>query len=294
MKSMTGFGKAQAMTEQYQVDIEIKSVNQRFLDCQFRMPRFLNEAESQMRQLLKQQLTRGRVEVFVTITDRLPSTKTVTIDWTAIEQVVQQTQTEMQQRFEQTIDLSRLIEQLLAQETFFTIQEATTQIDEERLPIIMATFERALEAITTSRVQEGDLLQVVLEEQTQVLMAELAQLQQFTTVYEKEYQERFRKKVEEQLADKVDEPRLLTEIALLIERGDIREELDRLTVHLTKLTDLLHQKEPVGRELDFLIQELNREVNTIGSKSTALTIKNHVVQLKTIIEKLREQVQNIE
>lgn len=294
MKSMTGFGKAQAMTEQYQVDIEIKSVNQRFLDCQFRMPRFLNEAESQMRKLLKQQLTRGRVEVFVTITDRLPSTKTVTIDWAAIEQVVQQTQTEMQTRFEQTVDLNRLIEQLLAQETFFTVQEVTTQMDEERLPVIMATFERALEAITTSRVQEGALLQVVLEEQTQLLMAELAQLQQFTALHEKEYQERFRKKLEEQLAGKVDETRLLTEIALLIERGDIREELDRLTVHLTKLTDLLHQTEPVGRELDFLIQELNREVNTIGSKSTALTIKNHVVQLKTIIEKLREQVQNIE
>ncbi|MPN05501.1 hypothetical protein SDC9_152752 [bioreactor metagenome] len=100
--------------------------------------------------------------------------------------------------------------------------------------------------------------------------------------------------MEEFLGDKVDEQRLLTELAILLERGDIHEELDRLFIHLVKLNELILMSTPVGRELDFLIQEMNREVNTIGSKSSAIEIKNQVVQLKTILEKIREQVQNIE
>jgi uncharacterized protein (TIGR00255 family) len=133
-----------------------------------------------------------------------------------------------------------------------------------------------------------------MQEQKAALASTLEQLRGFYQTYEQEYQERLTKKIIERLDQEADEARLLTEIALLIERGDIHEELDRLTVHLLKLDQLLAKTEPVGRELDFLIQEMNREVNTIGSKSAVIEIKNEVVQLKTILEKMREQVQNVE
>lgn len=119
-------------------------------------------------------------------------------------------------------------------------------------------------------------------------------LASFVSVYEQEYRQRLETKLSEWVGEQIEESRLLTEVAILIEKGDIHEELDRLTIHLDKLEELLVQEVPVGRELDFLIQEMNREVNTIGSKSSPIEIKNNVVQLKTILEKIREQIQNIE
>ena len=290
MKSMTGFGKAQVQTGQVQIDIEIKTVNQRFLDTQFRMPRVLNESEHLLRKVLTTYLTRGRVEVFVTLTDLVPRAKEVRIDWDTITAIVNEVEAESQRRFGVVLAKEPLIQSLLVQEQFFTLQE---QALSGFVPDVLATFEQALQAVVASRLQEGQLLKNVLSEQQVALNATLAELKGFYQTYEQEYQERLTKKISDYLSE-VDEARLLTEIAVLIERGDIHEELDRLTVHLVKLEQLLEKTEPVGRELDFLIQEMNREVNTIGSKSTAMVIKNAVVQLKTIIEKMREQVQNVE
>lgn len=290
MKSMTGFGKAQVQTGQVQIDIEIKTVNQRFLDTQFRMPRVLNKSEHLLRKVLTTYLTRGRVEVFVTLTDLVPRAKEVRIDWDTITAIVNEVEAESQIRFGVVLAKEPLIQSLLVQEQFFTLQE---QALSGFVPDVLATFEQALQAVVASRLQEGQLLKNVLSEQQVALNATLAELKGFYQTYEQEYQERLTKKISDYL-NEVDEARLLTEIAVLIERGDIHEELDRLTVHLVKLEQLLEKTEPVGRELDFLIQEMNREVNTIGSKSTAMVIKNAVVQLKTIIEKMREQVQNVE
>ncbi len=158
----------------------------------------------------------------------------------------------------------------------------------------LAALTDALAAIERSRQAEGAGILQVLQENQQQLQDKLAELAQFVAVYEADYQARFEKKLTAYLGETVDQDRLLTELALLLERGDIHEEIDRLGIHLTTMTSLLATETPVGRELDFLIQEMNREVNTIGSKSGAITIKNHVVQMKTILEKIREQIQNIE
>ncbi len=230
------------------------------------------------------------MEVFVTLTDLVPRAKEVQIDWDTITAIVNEVEAESQRRFGVELAKEPLIQSLLVQEQFFTLQE---QALSGFVPDVLATFEQALQAVVASRLQEGQLLKTVLSEQQVALNATLAELKGFYQTYEQEYQERLTKKISDYL-NEVDEARLLTEIALLIERGDIHEELDRLTVHLVKLEQLLEKTEPVGRELDFLIQEMNREVNTIGSKSTAMVIKNAVVQLKTIIEKMREQVQNVE
>lgn len=293
MRSMTGFGKAQAQTNQVTIDIEIKTVNQRFLDIQFRMPRILNEAEQRLRNATKNHLARGRVDVFITVTERAQHAKEVMIDWETITAIVEEAEQESERRFGVPIAKQALVQSLIMQDQFFVMHEQPIEED-QFLPVVLATFDEALLAVSASRQQEGLLLKKIMQEQKAALASTLEQLRGFYQTYEQEYQERLTKKIIERLDQEADEARLLTEIALLIERGDIHEELDRLTVHLLKLDQLLAKTEPVGRELDFLIQEMNREVNTIGSKSAVIEIKNEVVQLKTILEKMREQVQNVE
>lgn len=293
MRSMTGFGKAQAQTNQVAIDIEIKTVNQRFLDIQFRMPRILNEAEHRLRNATKNHLARGRVDVFITVTERAQHAKEVMIDWETITAIVEEAEQESERRFGVPIAKQALVQSLIMQDKFFVMHEQPIEED-QFLPVVLATFDEALLAVAASRQQEGLLLKKIMQEQKAALASTLEQLRGFYQTYEQEYQERLTKKIVERLDQEADEARLLTEIALLIERGDIHEELDRLTVHLLKLDQLLAKTEPVGRELDFLIQEMNREVNTIGSKSAVIEIKNEVVQLKTILEKMREQVQNVE
>lgn len=134
----------------------------------------------------------------------------------------------------------------------------------------------------------------VLLQQAAELKQNIAGLASFVEIYEQEFQTRYQEKLEAFLGAEVERDRLLTEIAILLERGDIHEEIDRLIIHTQKLEELLEADYPIGRELDFLLQEMNREINTIGSKSSAIEIKNHVVQSKTILEKIREQIQNIE
>ena len=134
----------------------------------------------------------------------------------------------------------------------------------------------------------------MLLQQTAELKQNIVGLTNFVEIYEQEFQTRYQEKLEAFLGAEVERDRLLTEIAILLERGDIHEEIDRLIIHAQKLEELLEADYPIGRELDFLLQEMNREINTIGSKSSAIEIKNHVVQSKTILEKIREQIQNIE
>ena len=293
MKSMTGFGKALRESENYQVEVEIKSVNHRFLDIQLRHPRVLNSFEQVIRQTIKETLQRGRVEVYVTLKEKGDVSKEVIVHWTLLEKLVHELQIGAQERFDATLSLAHLIERLTDKEAFIEIQE--TQMEDAMLEsLVLETVQAAVDANAQSRQKEGTGIQQVLEDNRLLLSQKVTELSQFVEVYEQDYRERFEKKLTEWLGSKVDQERLLTEMAILLERGDIHEELDRLEIHIQAMADLLQAAHPVGRELDFLIQEMNREVNTIGSKSSPIEIKNAVVQMKTMIEKIREQVQNIE
>jgi TIGR00255 family protein len=293
MKSMTGFGKALRESEYYQVEVEIKSVNHRFLDMQLRHPRVLNSMEQAIRQTIKETLQRGRVEVYITLKERGDGAKDVVVHWALLEKLVHELQTGAKERFETALSPAHLIERIIDKETFVEIQEA--KVDDTTLEaLVLETVQAAVAANVQSRQKEGAGIQQVLEENRVLLERKVTELSQFVAVYEQDYRERFEKKLMEWLGSKVEQERLLTEMAILLERGDIHEELDRLMIHSQAMADLLQATQPVGRELDFLIQEMNREVNTIGSKSSPIEIKNAVVQMKTIIEKIREQVQNIE
>ncbi|MGH1841398.1 YicC/YloC family endoribonuclease [Enterococcus gallinarum] len=294
MKSMTGFGKGNGETADYQIEIEIKSVNQRFMDLQLRMPKQLNDLEALIRQEVKKVLQRGRVELYLTLNEKNAAHKEVIVQWNLLVPFLKQVEEEAAQRLDiKELSKKNLLEKLIVHEAFLDIREKQ-QEDTQLEQGVLDALSQALTAIDQSREIEGQGIYQVLKENQQQLLGKIMELQTFIAVYEADHRQRFEKKLTEYLGEQVDQERLLTEMAILLERGDIHEELDRMMIHLDSMTTLLEAKSPIGRELDFLIQEMNREVNTIGSKSSPIEIKNSVVQMKTIIEKIREQVQNIE
>ncbi|MDT2697886.1 YicC family protein [Enterococcus gallinarum] len=294
MKSMTGFGKGNGETADYQIEIEIKSVNQRFMDLQLRMPKQLNDLEALIRQEVKKVLQRGRVELYLTLNEKNAAHKEVIVQWDLLVPFLKQVEEEAAQRLDiKELSKKKLLEKLIVHEAFLDIREKQ-QEDTQLEQGVLDALSQALTAIDQSREIEGQGIYQVLKENQQQLLGKIMELQTFIAVYEADHRQRFEKKLTEYLGEQVDQERLLTEMAILLERGDIHEELDRMMIHLDSMTTLLEAKSPIGRELDFLIQEMNREVNTIGSKSSPIEIKNSVVQMKTIIEKIREQVQNIE
>ena len=294
MKSMTGFGKKTIQNENYQLDIEVKSVNQRFLDIQLRMPKELSAYELVIRQVIKRTLKRGRVEVYVNLQKIGNNQKEVRVQWDLIDQLLTSVDQHLKENYpEATFDAGDTVNHLLKQNDFVEIVEAEI-VDQTFEPFLVQAFEAAIASLDQSRVQEGTQIKQVLLDYVAVLTQSIQELQAFVGVFEQEYRQRFEAKLNEWLGSQVDETRLLTEMAILLEKGDIHEELDRLSIHIEKLAKLLQATEPVGRELDFLLQEMNREVNTIGSKSSPIQIKDIVVQLKTILEKIREQIQNVE
>ena len=294
MKSMTGFGKGNGETADYQIEIEIKSVNQRFMDLQLRMPKQLNDLEALIRQAVKKVLQRGRVELYLTLNEKNAAHKEVIVQWDLLVPFLKQVEEEAAQRLDiKELSKKNLLEKLIVHEAFLDVREKQ-QEDTQLEQGVLDALSQALTAIDQSREIEGQGIYQVLKENQQQLLGKIMELQTFIAVYEADHRQRFEKKLTEYLGEQVDQERLLTEMAILLERGDIHEELDRMMIHLDSMTTLLEAKSPIGRELDFLIQEMNREVNTIGSKSSPIEIKNSVVQMKTIIEKIREQVQNIE
>lgn len=294
LKSMTGFGRGVAENQRYTVEVEIKSVNHRFLDIQLRSPKQVNAYEQELRKIIKERLPRGRVDVFVTVKEVSDAGKEVAIHWDLVDQLVESLQKEGQARYGVVdLELKVILEQIVTLPDFVEITEAKDD-DESLGELLITAVTTAVERNAANRAQEGQALAAVMVENREQIATALARLQSFVALYQGEFKERFEKKLQDYLQETVDQERLLTELAIQLERGDIQEEIDRLAIHLQNFDRLLAKDEPVGRELDFLIQECNREINTIGSKSSAIEIKELVVLMKTTVEKIREQVQNVE
>lgn len=294
MKSMTGYGQAVQTNDAYELTIELKSVNNRFLDLQIRMPKELNPFESLIRKIAKEKIQRGRVDVFINLTPLKSGNKQISVDWPLLQQLVTELQNGGKEHFG-IVDfpVEQVLVKAMEQSDFVTLIDQPTEEDtlEE---LVQAVANEAFTQLAASRESEGAGIQKVLIDYGSKVQVLVVELNGFVDEYEADFQQRYQAKLEEYLGNTVDQDRLLTELAILLERGDIHEELDRLSIHIEKLAKLLQATEPVGRELDFLLQEMNREVNTIGSKSSPIQIKDIVVQLKTILEKIREQIQNVE
>ena len=293
MNSMTGFGRATQIVDGLQCIIEIKSVNSRFLDLNIRSPKQVNSVEHSIRKCIQKTIHRGKVDVFVTLQDVADREKQFIINSSLKHQIQDLLVSEGFYREPQEVPLSAV---MAISNDWVQIQDS--EVTEDVLQsLVTDTTTNALNALVSMRQSEGIHIQQDL----------LHRLSQMTNMIEDinshkadaviAYKENLRTKMMdyvEGLDITANEDRLLQEVAIMADKTDITEEIVRFRSHVVQLTNTLKMDEPIGRKLDFIIQEMNREVNTIGSKAMDITLTDHVVQLKCELEKVREQVQNIE
>ena len=293
MNSMTGFGRATQIVDGLQCIIEIKSVNSRFLDLNIRSPKQVNSVEHSIRKCIQKTIHRGKVDVFVTLQDVGDREKQFIINSSLKHQIQDLLVSEGFYREPQEVPLSAV---MAISNDWVQIQDS--EVTEDVLKsLVTDTTTNALNALVSMRQSEGIHIQQDL----------LHRLSQMTNIIEDinshkadaviAYKENLRTKMMDYvdgLDITVNEDRLLQEVAIMADKTDITEEIVRFRSHVVQLINTLKMDEPIGRKLDFIIQEMNREVNTIGSKAMDITLTDHVVQLKCELEKVREQVQNIE
>ncbi len=290
--SMTGYGNGKAVLDGREVTVELKSVNHRYLDLSFRMPRNLLFLEDAMRKQIQASLNRGHVEVMVSYRNTRSDAKELVCDEALAASYLRAAE-KLAQQFGIVNDMTT--EKLMLMPDVLTEQDA-----EDDQSVIGALTEEAmkiaLEGLCVMRCREGAALAQDLSQRCDVIRGCVSQIAERVPQIQSEIRERMTQKVSEILENvRFDPERLEQEVVLIVERGSITEELVRLDSHMEQMKEILASQAPsVGRKLDFLVQEMNREINTIGSKSSDLQIANIVVQVKSEIEKIREQVQNIE
>ena len=287
MNSMTGFGRTTQIVDGLQCIIEIKSVNSRFLDLNIRSPKQVNSVEHSIRKCIQKTIHRGKVDVFVTLQDVADREKQFIINSSLKHQIQDLLVSEGFYREPQEVPLSAV---MAISNDWVQIQDS--EVTEDVLQsLVTDTTTNALNALVSMRQSEGIHIQQDL----------LHRLSQMTNIIEDinshkadaviAYKENLRTKMMdyvEGLDITANEDRLLQEVAIMADKTDITEEIVRFRSHVVQLTNTLKMDEPIGRKLDFIIQEMNREVNTIGSKAMDITLTDHVVQLKCELEKVRE------
>lgn len=291
VKSMTGFGRAEYSDEDRKITVEIKSVNHRFLDLSLRMPRSVSRFETDIRNILKRHMERGKVDVFIGYSSTGGSAATVRYDKNVAQQYADHLR-------EMNRDLG-LYEPLKPSviagfPDVFTIEEKTDAEDSE-LTFIADTVEQACLRFEESRKTEGENLSRDLLGKMDEIESCVSRLEELLPEVVRKYRENLQAKMEELLAAAdIDENRIVQETAVYADHISVDEEMVRLHSHIQAVRDILQKDQSAGRKLDFIVQEMNREANTTLSKSDSLAVTEIGVDLKTCIEKVREQVQNIE
>ncbi len=291
MRSMTGYGKGMARNDQFEVTIEIKGVNNRFLDLSIRLPKELNAEEVYIREAIKSRVHRGKVLVFVNVEQNPESSEELFIDWPALEKRYQQLLSIRQKlNLKDEVQLEHLLQfsELLAPNLEAV---AETQIK----PLITEALESALNAFIEMKEQEGRNILNDVQSRLKLVEKLTTEIQNMAPENVKKEFERLHENVRSLMEEqKIDVARLEQEIAILSDRVDITEECVRLSSHIDLFKKTLNNGGDMGKRLNFILQEMHREANTINSKTTMVEIAHRVITVKEEIEKLREQVQNIE
>lgn len=291
VKSMTGYGRHESTLHGRTLVIEVKSVNNRYLDCNVRLPRVYICAEDGVQRRVKEVISRGKVDVYVNMENNAEEAVSVTLN-----QPVAAGYLEALRKMAETFGLAPAVSiDLLSKfPDVFKVDKVPEDL-EELTADIHAVTEEALRDFDAMRCREGEKLEADLLGRLDTLEDFAHQVEQRSPQTVADYRVRLTAKLQEVLADRqLDESRVLTEAAIFADKVAVDEETVRLHSHIAQFREMLAGGSPIGRKLDFLIQEMNRETNTIGSKCTDLTIAHAVVDMKSEIEKLREQVQNIE
>jgi uncharacterized protein (TIGR00255 family) len=288
--SMTGFGRSSIGNGQINVNVEIKTVNHRFTEFYFRMPRQLLVLEEKIKKTMSEYFRRGRAEIFVTVDGDGLINRKLQLDWNLLDQFF----SEMEKVKEKYgLDDKPSIGDIVHIENIFTVEEEQTDSSELEEVVLDAVRNAALQ-VKKMRMEEGQVLKADLEEQLKKISTIVEYVKEFAPNVIEAYKQRLQQKMNEYTSGLVDETRLLNEVAIFADKVDINEELTRLQSHIRQFTKTLEDEGLIGRKLDFLVQEMNREVNTIGSKANDATIAGSVVEMKSTLEKMKEQVQNIE
>ncbi len=289
-RSMTGFGRAKYEKEGREYQIELKSVNYKYSDVSVKLPRNISYLEEKIKSEVSKNISRGKVDVFISFVNNSSKGKNIKINneiakiyIDELKKLAEETGIESNFR---TIDISKMPDVL-------TIQN---EDDEE---LIMSEIEiplnEAIENFTSMKETEGKRISQDLKERINNIQIKVEKISEYSTGLIDEYVVKLEARIKEMLkVDVVDETRLAQEVVIFADKTSIQEELTRLRSHISQFNDILTNSSVVGKKLDFIIQEMNREINTIGSKSGSLNITNLVIDVKTELEDIREQVQNLE
>jgi uncharacterized protein (TIGR00255 family) len=292
MRSMTGFGRAHLERAGVRVVAEIRALNQRFFELKLSLPRGWGEHEAQVRKLVQSTVSRGRVEVFM----RYSATKPPAVKLQVNDQLAKMYIAELRKLGKQLNLNGRLGMETIMQrpEIFHVIEDEDDQI-QHGVKLGFEALGLALKKLEAERIREGNSLKRDFARRIKKILAAMPKIEKLSADTRAETLAAFQNRVKELLAElPVNEKRLYEEAAGVAQRGDITEELTRLRIHLDALKELLERAEPVGKSIEFLLQEINREVNTMGSKSQNAGLSQLTVEVKGEAEKMREQVQNVE
>ena len=290
IKSMTGFGRGKYENEGRTYTVEIKSVNHKYSDINVRLPRFLNSIEDKIRKRVAEVISRGKIDIFVSFENYSNKGTTIRINKELAKEYIKELKSlaeEADLRFDlNVIDVSKFPEILKLED-----EDNEDLIGQE----VMIALDDALEKFVSMREIEGQKLVEDIEKRINIIQEKVKEVSKFSSTLVEDYIARLSSRVNELLAPgTVDESRLMQEIVIFSDKSSIEEELTRLKSHISQFLELIKQTSPIGKKIDFLIQEINREVNTIGSKANCLDITNKVIEIKTEVENIREQIQNIE
>ena len=291
IKSMTGFGRAQETVDGMTVTVELKSVNHRYFEFTAKVPRTYGFLEEKLKSFLNARVSRGKMECYVSIENLEESDMEVVVNPSLAKGYVDALRT-LSETFGLKEDYSAI--SIAKFPDVLTLRKAPA--DEEKIwNAVKKVTELAVERFVTMRETEGEKLRADILSKADTILEHVAFVESRSPQTVREYHEKLRQRMEELLENtQVDEQRLLTEAAIFADKVAVDEETVRLRSHISQLREFLNADEPIGRKLDFLVQEMNRESNTIGSKAQDVEIAKRVIAIKAEVEKIREQVQNIE
>ena len=291
IKSMTGFGRSKYENEEREYTVEIKSVNNRYSDISIKMPRNLSSLEEKIKKQITTAISRGKIDVFITFINNSEKGKDIKINTELAKMYIKELKQLAQEG--EIIDNINVTEVIRLPE----VLNISLENDDEELILSELTVctKNAIDSFIAMRETEGLKIKEDLQNRINIISKKIDKINSISTGLVEEYVVKLEKRINDILKTSVvDETRLAQEIVIYSDKCSIEEEITRLRSHILQFTNLLETSGPIGKKLDFLVQEMNRETNTIGSKANSLEITNLVVDLKTEIENIREQIQNIE
>lgn len=292
IKSMTGYGRGDSIKDSYRIKVEIKAVNHRYNEISVRMPRHISYLEESLKKLVKEKVSRGKVDVYINLEYIRESAIEVKVDIPLAKSYKKELENLIEElNLEDTVKLNNLLN------ISEIVKTERKELDEDLIwDCINEAMTIALENMVLMREKEGVELKTDMISKLENIETSILSIVERSPSVVIEYKEKLKERIQDLLDNNIslDEDKISSEVAFFADKSSIDEEIVRLKSHIKQFYNILGESDPIGRKLDFLIQELNREINTIGSKANDVIISKYVVELKSELEKVREQIQNIE